>query len=318
MQIIEPDPQYLITTKPSSERYENAFATPFERSDGTIRGALYNAEGALIVPSQRVCGVAGDRVRLSDPDRISPPATTRRVEGVGCYLGHIMNHYGHLITEGLSAAWELGNRSYDYYAFHPFIFGSGITEIVTDALSMVGVERSQIIIIRETTRFDNIIVPVRSWVPNVGAHLTMNSIFDRIAGPYAREDRQLKLYLSRREVKDRAISNEGEIERIFQRSGFLVVHPELIPWREQLILYGAAHTLAGFGGSALHNILFCAYETRLVVLGDHRSPTRLIPAQSICSALRRTRAVVIPFSGTDEGFDLENLAGNLAAAMEAL
>lgn len=318
--IHEPDAAYILGDRPAVERHANVFATPFQRVEGTIRGALYRQDGTLIEASQRVSGIAGDRIQLSDATLGLPDAGAARVEGSTCYLGHVMNHYGHLITEGLSAAWmpEGGAQAFDAYALHPFIFGSGMRRYVEQAFERVGIDVGKVILIDRPMVFADITVPTRAWLANKGAYSVCNEVVDRIRAPHTGRRAELSLYLSRREVANRAVGNESEIEALFQRAGFVVLHPELLAWPHQLDLFAQARVIAGFGGSALHNVLFCPPGAATIVLGDMRAPKIVIPNQRICAALRGSRTALIPFAGDAQAFDLGHLRKELPAALEAL
>jgi len=75
-----------------------------------------------------------------------------------------------------------------------------------------------------------------------------------------------RLYVSRRGIKRRPLTNEAEIEALFARRGFTIVNPETLAIEDQVRLFAHARIVAGPGGSALHNIVFSRPDTRLLVL----------------------------------------------------
>lgn len=75
-----------------------------------------------------------------------------------------------------------------------------------------------------------------------------------------------RLYLSRRGIGRRELTNEAEVEALFTRRGFTVVHPETLGIEDQVRLFAHARIVAGPGGSALHNIVFSRPDTRMLVL----------------------------------------------------
>ena len=75
-----------------------------------------------------------------------------------------------------------------------------------------------------------------------------------------------RLYLSRRGITRRALSNEGEVESLFSRRGFTIVQPEALSIEDQVRLFTHARIVAGPGGSALHNIVFSGPDTRMLIL----------------------------------------------------
>src|ERR1700749_4097500 len=88
---------------------DNALATAFEYDPATtqIKGCVYDSNGDLISLSQRTSGVGGDRIVNSDSPRIENVTATIRIEHDCVYLGHLMGHYGHFLTETLSSFWAL-------------------------------------------------------------------------------------------------------------------------------------------------------------------------------------------------------------------
>jgi capsular polysaccharide biosynthesis protein len=253
-------------------------------------------------------------VTLDDPPTMRATAAGR-VEGRGCYIGHIYNHFGHFLTEGLSSLWA-GN-DFEYYAAHPFIFGGMMPSYSRTVLKSLGFDPGKILVIREPLVFADITVPERTWYANKAAVSAFRGTVDRIATPYQTARGSLRIYLSRSKVELRAVPNEGAIEEAFSKRGFLVIHPERLGIESQLSLYGQAGIIAGFGGSALHNLLLCPRGTRTIVLGDERARSAPIQNQRICASLRDGQTTMIPYRSHPDGFDLPYLESELNEALEA-
>lgn len=64
----------------------------------------------------------------------------------------------------------------------------------------------------------------------------------------------------------RTLVNASEIEALAVELGLTVIHPERIPWREQVALFSGAELVVGEFGSGLHNALFSPEGTRVVAL----------------------------------------------------
>ncbi len=79
-------------------------------------------------------------------------------------------------------------------------------------------------------------------------------------------DRHDRVYVSRAGVRDRRLVNEGEIEALFASYGFAIVRPETLPIEDQVGLFGGARMLAGLGGSAMHNAVFCPRDTPVLIV----------------------------------------------------
>jgi capsular polysaccharide biosynthesis protein len=78
-----------------------------------------------------------------------------------------------------------------------------------------------------------------------------------------------RIYVSRRlgtlhRPDYRPLSNEKAIETIFERRGFLVVHPETLSFPDQIGLFRQAEIVAGPSGSGMLNAMFCSPDTRVL------------------------------------------------------
>ena len=324
--LLEPDASVVVRSPPRLERLRSVTATPFRQGDpftaGTlfpypISGALYSEDGTLVDLSRRVCGVGGDHAALADPGTVDPRATVERVTGRGCYLGHLFEHHGHFITESLSSLWPLvRGESFDYFVCHPFGAASALSGNAEWAFGRLGVEREALHVICAQTWFEELTVPERTWQPNQGVHLAYREIVTNLSRPFWRQERSRRLYLSRSQVANRLVENEPEIEEYFASKGYEIVHPETIPLQGQLELFGACGLLAGFSGSALHNVVLCPPGTAMVSLGDRRTRGTLLPNQRICNAISGSRMALVPFAEGERGFDLPALRSEVPVAEE--
>lgn len=79
-------------------------------------------------------------------------------------------------------------------------------------------------------------------------------------------ERSERIYVSRLGLHRRRLINESEIEAMFERHGFRVVHPELLPIEAQISLFAGAKMIAGPAGSGLQNTVFSDPEARVLTL----------------------------------------------------
>jgi hypothetical protein len=318
----------VIESPPRIERYQSVIATPFQQGApitvGTlypysVTGALYANDGRLIELSRRVSGVGGDHVVLADPDLIGERSAAVRLSGRGCYLGHLFEHYGHFITESLSTLWPLlGGERFDYFVAHPFGARGALTETAAWAFARLGIEPENVHIIREQTWLENLTVSERTWRANHSVYAVYREIMTALSKPFWQTTRSSKVYLSRSKVANRPIENERDVEEYFSIMGYEIVHPQTMSFEAQLRLFGACDILAGFSGSALHNILFCPPGTAVVSLGDRRTRDILLPNQRLCNAISSCQMALIPFAQGEHGFDLPILRAALPAAEDLI
>lgn len=79
-------------------------------------------------------------------------------------------------------------------------------------------------------------------------------------------ERAPRIYISRSRIRRRRLSNEAEIEALFERYGFKVIHPELLPIEAQVALFSEAAMIAGLGGSAMHNTVFADPSAKVLMV----------------------------------------------------
>ena len=276
-----------------------------------VLGNVFEAGGALVPEGLRP-SVGGDHVHHLSDEILSHgnPQNARFVEGRVLYAGHLMLHYGHFITEGLGRLYPLVKGiEFDYVAFLPFIFGaSSFINSPSDyhqfIFSSLGIALDQIILVREPTCFNELWVPSHAWPINSAAHPVMSCIYDRIRTfsskslGLSKEIFSDKLYIAR--SNNLRSDHNDIIEEVFRECGFCIVSLENYPFHEQIKLLVQASCIAGFSGSGLHNIVFCAPNTSLIEITDSRTRGKPLPMQVAANAIDSRTSLVI-----DHEMDIE-------------
>ncbi len=317
------------------ETIRNGFATPHGVTGvpGRLSGCLYRADGGKVALSERFGGHRGDMMQNDNPEYVEPPATARRMPGRGIYLGHFMGrHYGHFITETLSTFWifeDLDAGDFDYFLFHPFVFGTEMPAYARFCLARFGIAPEKVVFALETPlALDEVIIPERLLRLNHSADPRLRSVYSRIgaSAPHPPEPSR-RVYLSRRGLNmrkfDRVVANEVQIEAVFRQAGFEIVQPEKLPFPDQISLYADAAILAGLSGSALHNSVFVREGALTIELGDPRYKGSPAPTQTLCDQISGTRSAFVPFRGRRFGprktmiFDIGHLAEQLEDILSA-
>jgi capsular polysaccharide biosynthesis protein len=306
-------PKLVTRSEPGFEIQDDAIATTFVLQGLAFSGAIHDRQGALVRRSLRACGPT-EKVYSTDPEILAEPPPAEMVPGVGYYIGNIMSHYGHFITEGLSSLWLSDTVAFDYYVAHPFIWGAEIPAFARQAFARLGVDPDRIRLVEQPTRFERLIVPDRLWLMNASVNAAYRRTVSALKGHYLRPQPHLKLYLSRAEIPKRAVPNERAIEEVFRRAGFVVIQPQNHGFGAQLELFGQAAMIAGLAGSALHNVIFCPRGTATISIGDRRGS--LTRNQLICGAFVHGTTAVIPYAEGPGGFDIATLEAELARILE--
>jgi hypothetical protein len=294
---------------------------------GKLSGCIYRSDLTKVHLSERFGGFMGDYVQSDNPERLPARPHGRKLDGRGLYLGHYMGgHYGHFITETLSTFWIFEDQpaaSFDYFLFHPFVFGAAIPAYVEFCFRRFGIDPGKVVFVGdEPVAFDEIVAPERLFRLNHSADPRAAWVYRHIAeGCPAPAAAAPRLYLSRRRFSrgnfERVIANEVDMEAEFQRRGFKVLYPETMSFEDQVGHYAHADWVAGISGSGLHNSLFMREGSHLVELGDPRYGGEPAPTQALCNRISGVSARFIPFSGPRFGqrgtmlFDMAFLRGQL-------
>lgn len=318
------------------EVVRSGFVTPFILSGfppppgkkATLSGCVYRDDGSKVAASERFGGHRGDWVISANPDHAEPPRGARVLEGRGLYLGHYMGpHYGHFITETLSSFWAFEDHpaaGFDYFLFHPFVFGERVPAHVKFTLECFGVDPGKIIFVGdEPLAVGELLVPERLLRLNHSVDPSVAWVYRRIAAQTeAPPSPTPRLYLSRRKLSrrnfTRVVANEAAVEAVLQAHGFQVIYPETMSMAEQVALYSRADVVAGVAGSALHNSVFMKPGATLIELGDYRYDGKPTPTQSLCDEVSGVRTAFVPFRGRIVGergamlYDMSALRNALA------
>lgn len=107
-------------------------------------------------------------------------------------------------------------------------------------------------------------------------------------------DAPTNIYVSRRNAA-RSLPNEVELESQLRSRGFHIVHPERIPWSEQIALFKKATTVVAPHGAGLSNLVFSEPGTRVIELTNGRHYNRCF--EWICHVSGHTYVPV----GADDG-----------------
>lgn len=262
--------------------FTDAVALPLTTQPGehVVCGAIYTAAGDLVVGSER--GKA-NRAWGANPPTIDPPANLDTIEGATLFAGHYRGIFGHLLLEVLPRLWpDLDLGSYDRVLVYPTRVGRRrellrLPAYAADLLVALGLDASRArILTDEPLRLAQVTVPSPALRLKVGYAPEVTRPFDRVAAAFEasalssswRDRQPTQVYLSRSRLSGnvRRAENELELEDLFQRAGFAVVHPQELPIRDQVLLMRGATAVAGCDGSALHLAAFCRPGTQVVAV----------------------------------------------------
>jgi len=202
-----------------------------------------------------------------------------RLKGKYIYLGWLITHYGHFITESLSRLWYLlqDNRPTKYIVHANFKSFNALPSYVINILSTFDITEKNLIIINTPIIVDELHCPIQALrcdnsigyhAKGIYEHITTSLLIkNAIGGPKKKHE---KIYLSRESLStDPRRFNEKDVCNIFEKYGFKIFSPEKLSLIEQLDIYYHAKQIAGPVGSGLHNAVFMKNPDKTLVISPN-------------------------------------------------
>lgn len=175
------------------------------------------------------------------------------------YLDHpVAEHFGHFVGDCLCRlyAWDIVR---EVYGDAKLILGNREQyDFQDELLNAAGLAKTDIIKFEGLARCRRLLLATPSLGVEQYATPTASRLWGTIRDRGARRDISLpdRVYLSRTGVAARPLLNETNVEQIFERHGFTIVHPELLTVAQQMALASNALLIAGPSGSAMFNLAF--------------------------------------------------------------
>ncbi|RWZ67949.1 glycosyltransferase family 61 protein [Labedella populi] len=302
--------------------------TPLPAPKHFITGAVYTASGDLVTASQRVGGLSGDQYVPADLPSIPPRRLASSLErfgrgrdrsgsttldGLWAYGGHWMDHFGHFITETLTA---IPVESVDDGDVKGIVAHSSLPTRPSSSYAwrdrlaeLAGLPQRRHVVTTGDCFPERLMISRRRLVLNAFARPRATALWDRIRDTAAPDAEPTdRVFLSRRRFEDSlapaGVSTRNhraslawdaeQLEASFERAGFRIVHPETLSIDDQIRTVANAAVIAGGSGTALHLAAFATSHTRVIELGDLRSGVKALANQRVVCAARGQEMAFIP------------------------
>lgn len=296
-----------------------------------MTGSVHDAAGRLVPEAQRPWHGDPNAPHPVDPDRVDVPAECRRLSGRWMYAGHWTRHFGHFLVEVLTNLWPdpaevdvsgiLVHRSYrgtvpEWTGAWGALRVPDLPAWQRDLLGLAGYGGLKVRVVRgRPVRVDELVVPGRPVLLKSWAQEPAVALWRRVAGAAGPPDEAGgRVFLSRAHHHEESGSYRARVrttpewERLvearFAEAGYRVVHPEELPVGRQIGVVKRAEVVAGFTGSALHLTAFAPEGTRVVELGDVRSPDTATATQTMIAAACQHEMAFVPYQGSEALEDL--------------
>ncbi len=297
LEVCETD--HFIPEDPSVTELENGVLLPLRvKKDVKVRNSVFeggccDSEGNFVGGLLRNTEIKNANLNCASAYPL-PETIAERHETV-IFGGVLLGHFGHSIIDSLGRLW--------WFVEHPdtpykLVFLRAPAFMAFDdrkVLETVGIPRERMEIITEPTRFDKIIVPEESFHMFSSYTRKIDLVYDRIRdqtpqGPYK------KVYLSRSGLsEDKRMVNEEYFENFYARRGYAIIHPEQLPFLEQVSIMHGADEVVSTNGSLVLQLLFCKPRTKGVVL---------------CRTRDVTQGMIIPLFGRDIDVSIVDISNN--------
>lgn len=219
----------------------------------------------------------GYRVSIPEPNLIDQVRDATRLGGEYLYLGWMISHYGHFLTESLSRFWYLAKHSISNdtkYLLHANFKTPDQFPIHVKAIfEQFDIPLENIVIATQPYLCDSLVVPAPSILLDLAVGRHGSDVWNYLSDRVEAETLQTNpLFLSRSRYKqggaDRSYNDE-EVESIFRNHGFEILYPEEFSFTEQIRLFRHSRLIAGPVGSAMHNAAFMPKGSQLLILAPN-------------------------------------------------
>ena len=214
-----------------------------------------------------------------------PPVPDTLLPGSWFHLDtHVAGHFGHAVTEQLAHVWGWQEAKRRDPSLRALVFGppsappgAPLPAWNAELLAGAGIDPDDVHVADAPVRVERLLAATAAY--NIGRYVhpvmaqTWGAVGARLGGP--RLDgvgsAPERVFLTRTGEKRRC-RNRGEVEALFEASGFVVVSPEELPLAEQVRLVRGASVVAGFAGSAMFHTAFAARPQHVVVVTTETYP----------------------------------------------
>jgi capsular polysaccharide biosynthesis protein len=216
-------------------------------------------------PAQRHRAAAepGCLNRSPGPRRVGDTSAAPEVFVVDC---HFTDNYGHNLLEALPRLMLLDRAP----AGIQIATSIPRSRTIDSLIGGLGVDPSRVRYYQEPLFCRRAFLPDRLVHLERSLHPLAREAFTRLRllGSASHVERAERIFISRSGIRRRRLVNEAEIEAIFERRGFRIVHPEQLLIEDQIALFGTAEMIAGLGGSAMHSTVFSPPDTKVLLVSS--------------------------------------------------
>lgn len=195
--------------------------------------------------------------RLTLPTDVDTKAAPTPLAGDHFFLGSVHPHFGHVLLEGLSRVWAFPAFDRAHPDGRCVIYEPWTPDFALELLGRAGLPPDRILRPERPLVIERLHVPDAAIRTHQWIAAEQVQTWGRIAATFGDgATARRRIYLSRRGVTTRALTNEAEVEAIFAEAGFEIIRPEALSIVEQGRMAREAEVLAGCVGSQMYLAAF--------------------------------------------------------------
>ncbi|HEY9294123.1 MAG TPA: glycosyltransferase 61 family protein [Microlunatus sp.] len=185
-------------------------------------------------------------------------------------------HFGHLMTEVVSRLWgwdQAKREDPELKAILRVHRGDRTPQLEKAIFTAYGIAPDDLLWVGHPVRVRSIVGATPMWQNHAPqyVHPEIADTWRRLGDNLIQHDvpegeLPEKIFVSRQPTIRRSCRNAAEVEAVFADRGFKIIYPETMDLAQQATVFSRARVVAGFGGSAMFNILFCRRLEKLIIL----------------------------------------------------
>jgi len=167
----------------------------------------------------------------------------------------------------------------------PLLVARSSPRFVRDSLALTGYLDRALFLDQGVYRFEKLHLPTRLAPGSQASSLAIDWLRRKFPAPQSSNPVR-RLYISRRDAKIRAVTNEAEVEAALGDLGFVTVVPSEHGLSQQVELFRNADIVLGSHGAAFANLAFAKTGTAIIEVFE---PGHFNPAYTRIAAINRLR-----------------------------